>query len=188
MTTLYLVRHGETEENVAQILQGHLPGHLSVRGKEQAIALRCRLVAECLHFDAMVASDLQRTADTAKILNEALHLPLTTTPLLRERDWGSLTGVPIAQAKRNAFPCDIESVADMHQRAKRFLIYIMEHFPEQRVLAVGHGLFNRCILATLAGVSIGMVPRMENAEIRCVQVTPTKGLLPNDFEDVATAN
>ena len=28
MTELYLVRHGQTEENAAHILQGHMPGHL----------------------------------------------------------------------------------------------------------------------------------------------------------------
>lgn len=31
-TTLYLVRHGQTEENVANILQGHLQGHLTAEG------------------------------------------------------------------------------------------------------------------------------------------------------------
>ncbi|HAC42310.1 MAG TPA: histidine phosphatase family protein, partial [Paraprevotella xylaniphila] len=43
MTELYLVRHGQTEENAAQILQGHMPGHLSCEGIAQAQALRDEL-------------------------------------------------------------------------------------------------------------------------------------------------
>ena len=37
--TLYLLRHGETEENVQHILQGHMPGTLTETGKAQARAL-----------------------------------------------------------------------------------------------------------------------------------------------------
>ena len=36
MTTLYLVRHGETVDNVAQILQGQTQGQLNEKGIEQA--------------------------------------------------------------------------------------------------------------------------------------------------------
>ena len=73
-TTLYLARHGETEENVAQILRGHLPGHLTERGRNQAIQLRNTLVQSGVSFDALLTSDLQRTIDTTQIVNEAFHL------------------------------------------------------------------------------------------------------------------
>ena len=36
MTTLYLVRHGETVDNAAQIMQGQTPGRLNEKGIEQA--------------------------------------------------------------------------------------------------------------------------------------------------------
>ena len=35
-TKLYLIRHGETVENVAHILQGQIDGNLSERGIQQA--------------------------------------------------------------------------------------------------------------------------------------------------------
>ena len=41
MTTLYLVRHGETIDNAAQILQGHLQGELNERGIQQAERCLC---------------------------------------------------------------------------------------------------------------------------------------------------
>ena len=35
MMTLYIVRHGQTEENLKRILQGHMPGTLTEKGKEE---------------------------------------------------------------------------------------------------------------------------------------------------------
>lgn len=55
-TTLYLARHGETEENVAQILQGHLPGHLTERGRNQAVQLRNTLMQSGASFDALLTA------------------------------------------------------------------------------------------------------------------------------------
>lgn len=171
MNTVYLVRHGETQENVAQILQGHMPGHLTELGIAQAEALRDALKKLGVPFDALVVSDLGRTLHTARIVNGALHLPLHATPLLRERDWGSLTGVPIADVQGRDFPDDVESVEAMFARARRFLIYIKECFAGQAVLAIGHGLFNRCIQAALLGKEIRDIPRMKNAEIRRIEFT-----------------
>ena len=84
-TTLYLVRHGQTEENAANILQGHLPGHLNEEGREQAARLRDRL--KDIQFDALYSSDLKRCRDTARVLTGPHGPPPPCTPLRRERDW-----------------------------------------------------------------------------------------------------
>lgn len=170
MIILYLARHGETHENVAQVLQGHLPGRLTGHGIGQAAALRDRLVSSGISFDALVTSDLERALHTARIVNDALHLPVFPTPLLRERDWGSLTGMPVASVRGLDFPDDVESVGKMYSRARRFLIYIKECFAGRTVLAIGHGLFNRCVQAALAGVEIHDIPRMQNAEVRRIEL------------------
>ena len=47
MVTIYLVRHGQTEENLAGVLQGHLPGRLTEKGKEQACGLIPQLAVGC---------------------------------------------------------------------------------------------------------------------------------------------
>lgn len=164
MTHLYLARHGETEENVAQILQGLMPGHLTARGREQAAELRDKLVAAHTAFDVMLTSDLQRALDTANIINGGLHLPLSPCPLLRERDWGSFTGTPITIARSSQMPDDAESVQAMFERAKRFINYIYKVYHNQSVLAIGHGLFNRTIQAAFAHCEIRDIPRMQNAE------------------------
>ena len=62
MITLYLARHGQTEENMARIFQGHMPGTLTVEGIAQAEALRDTL--RDISLDAVVSSDLKRCVDT----------------------------------------------------------------------------------------------------------------------------
>ena len=69
MTKLYLVRHGETVANAAQILQGWQGGELNETGKAQA-----REVAEKMkdtEIDAFVASDLHRAIQTCTIIAAA---------------------------------------------------------------------------------------------------------------------
>lgn len=161
MTVLTLVRHGETEENVAHILQGHLPGHLTPRGIAQAKALRQQLASE--HFDVMLASDLRRAVDTALILAPAVGLTPELTPLLRERDWGSLTGHSIAGLDTHNFPPDVETVEALFVRARRFLQTVTVCYAGLSVLAVTHGLFARVIRAAVTGKTIRDIPRMDNA-------------------------
>ena len=89
MTTLYLVRHGETVDNANQIMQGQTQGELNENGIRQA-----REFSEAWKdkaIDVVIASDLKRSVDTARIIAEPHHLEVHTTQLLRERDWGSFT-------------------------------------------------------------------------------------------------
>ncbi len=179
MTELYLARHGETAENVAQILQGHLPGKLTENGRRQAAELSQKLKDEVCSLDLLLVSDLQRTIDTATIVNEGLKLPVIYCPLLRERNWGTLTGMPVAAARTAALPLDVESVNAMFKRAHLFLDYVVTNFPNKRILAIGHGLFSRCILAAFAGCEIRDIPRMHNAEVRKLLISTTSATLPD---------
>lgn len=164
---LYLARHGETEENVAGILQGHLPGHLTARGRQQACDLREKL--RYLPIDHIVCSDLQRCIDTASIVNEAFHLPLHSTVLLRERDWGKFTGHQIRTGIKD-IDLYAESADAMFTRAELFLKMLTERYDGRTVLAIGHGLFDRVIQGAYYGKSIREIPRMENAEVRVLDI------------------
>ena len=142
MTKLYLVRHGETFDNERQIMQGQTPGELKATGIRQAEALSLQLAD--VHFDVIVASDLWRAIQTAQILAEPHQLSVVTTPLFRERDWGSFTGRFIPDLKDiKPWPDDIESLPAMKDRAGRFLDFIRKNYPESQVLAVGHGILIR---------------------------------------------
>ena len=168
-TTLFLVRHGETVDNARQIMQGQTQGCLNERGRKQAQQVARRLADEPI--DAVVASDLQRAIQTAEIIAAPHGLSVSTTPLLRERDWGSFTGRFIPDLKGVVWPDDIESEPKLLQRAADFLQCITTTYPGKRVVAVGHGIMNKAVLAVYAGCTMREVQRMMNAEVRVL--TPT---------------
>ena len=164
MTTIFLVRHGETVDNARQIMQGQTQGELNEKGREQARQVAERLSEEAI--DVVIASDLRRAVQTAEIIAAPHGLPVRTTELLRERDWGSFTGRFIPDLRGETWPDDIESEEALLQRARTFLIYITTTYPDKRVVAVGHGIANKAILAVYAQCPMHEVQRMMNAEVR----------------------
>ena len=168
-TTIFLVRHGETVDNARQIMQGQTQGELNQRGREQAEQVARRLASEPL--DAIVASDLHRAIQTAEVIAEPHGLPVVTTPLLRERDWGSFTGRFIPDLRNEVWPDDIESEEALLERARSFLINMTATYPGKRVVAVGHGIINKAVLAVYAQCTMREVQRMMNAEVRILTMS-----------------
>ena len=169
MTEIYLVRHGETVDNARQVMQGQTQGELNGKGREQARQVAERLALE--HFDAIIASDLYRAVQTAEYIAAPHGLPVMTTPLLRERDWGSFTGRFIPDLRGEKWPDDIESEDALLQRAREFLIYLTTTWPDKRVVVVGHGIINKAILAVYAQCTMRDVARMMNAEVRILTMS-----------------
>ena len=169
MTTILLVRHGETVDNARQIMQGQTQGELNEQGREQALKVAERLSSEPI--DAVVASDLHRAIQTAEYIAVPHGLPVATTKLLRERDWGSFTGRFIPDLRGEVWPDDIESEKTLLERARSFLIYITTTYPDKRVVAVGHGIINKAILAVYAQCPMREVQRMMNAEVRVLSTS-----------------
>ncbi len=168
MTRLLLVRHGETVDNVNQIMQGQTQGELTQKGVLQAEDLAQQMRDE--QIDVFVSSDLKRSIDTCWIIAQSHGLPVVQTPLLRERDWGGFTGRFIPDLKDETWPDDIESITDLRTRAKAFLDFISEQYPGKTVLAVGHGIINKAIQAVHLGKEMREIPRMTNAEVREVKL------------------
>ena len=185
-TTILLVRHGETIDNARQIMQGQTHGELNERGREQAQQVAQRLASE--QVDAVVASDLHRAIQTAEIIAAPHGLPVMTTELLRERDWGSFTGRFIPELKGETWPDDIESETDLLLRARSFLIYITTTYPGCRVVAVGHGIVNKAILAVYAGCSMREVQRMMNAEVRILTTSAERATSATVTASAVTAS
>ena len=165
---LYILRHGETEENIQHILQGHTDGHLTELGRQQAHDAGKLL--RNIHFDAFLCSDLKRCTDTAEIISSFLDMNIQTTPLLRERDWGSVTGEVVDATHRIVVPDDAETVPAMKARARVFLDYVADTYAGKRVLAVSHGLICRCLQAVHYGKELAEVDRMKNAEYRVLNL------------------
>lgn len=168
MTTLYLVRHGETTDNVAQMMQGQLHGKLTPNGTAQMEELAKSLAG--IPFDAIISSDLRRAYDSAQILANYWMLHVKTTKLLRERDWGDFTGRFIPDLKGLPMPDNVEKMNDLLERAKMFLNWIKTNYPNQFILAVGHGIINKAIQAVHYGKLTREIPKMSNAEYRILKL------------------
>src|SRR5579862_9961834 len=84
MTTLLLVRHGETDWNAERRWQGHADVPLNARGRDQSETLAEQLGGE--DIDAIYSSDLSRARDTALAVARRLHLSVVVDPDLREVD------------------------------------------------------------------------------------------------------
>lgn len=167
-TILYLARHGETVDNVNKIMQGQTQGQLNENGINQARQLAEELKGK--HFDAFVASDLKRSVDTCRIVAKPHHAEVRTTPLLRERDWGSFTGRYIPDLKDEVWPDDIEPLDALKERSRKFLEFIRREYLGKTVLAVGHGITNKAIQAVYFNKEMKDIPRMTNAEVRILEL------------------
>lgn len=147
MMELLLTRHGETLENKRDIMQGHIPGTLSLLGIQQAEHLADALKNEKL--DAIISSDLARSYDTAKIVGQRRGLEPRPTVLLREIDWGEYTGGRLSAIDWEHLPAGCESLGELMKRAEAFVAWLCAEYPDRVVLAVGHGVINRAIIAFL---------------------------------------
>lgn len=61
---------------------------------------------------------------------------------------------------------DIETIDALKSRARRFIDFIRENFPEKRVLAVGHGIINKAIQAVFYDKEMKDIVPMRNTEVR----------------------
>ncbi len=172
MTILYLVRHGETVDNANHIMQGQTPGELNENGVRQAAELADKMRDEPI--DAFVSSDLQRSIHTCELVALPHGQAVMTTPLLRERDWGSFTGKFIPGLANlndpSLWPDDIESLEVMKERAKAFLDWVRDNYDGKKVLAVGHGIINKAIQSVYYDKPMNELKPMGNAEVRILEL------------------
>jgi Fructose-2,6-bisphosphatase len=168
MTTLYLVRHGETVDNAAQILQGQCQGELNEKGIKQAKEV-CEKMKDS-DIDAFISSDLKRSYDTCKIIAAPHHKEVESTSLIRERDWGDFTGKFIPDMKDAEWPDNVETLEKMKSRASNFLTYLKVTYPDKKVLAVGHGIINKAIQSVYFNKPMSEIPKMGNAEVRILML------------------
>ncbi len=148
--TLIVWRHGQTAWNVEGRIQGQLDTELTEVGIEQAAAAAQRLAL--LRPDAIVSSDLRRTADTAAALAALTGLTIRYDPRLRERHfgvWQGLTGAEAAarhpeeyarwQAGEAVDGCGVEGRGELGKRAAAAMQEAADLVPGGTVVVVGHG-------------------------------------------------
>ena len=173
MTTLLLVRHGETDWNADGRLQGHTDRPLNDFGRLQAQRLAAGLEDE--ELEAIYSSDLSRARETAEIVGGRLGLPVVLEPDLREKDWGTWEG--LTPAERDRVELSGESTQAHQERMLRALRRIAERHPgDGRILVVTHGGSMRRVQTAAMGMALPVVENCgrwlcayENGSFRAVK-------------------
>ena len=148
-TLLLLVRHGQTP-TTGKLLPGRAAGlHLADAGREQAERVAARL-AELKKIDAVYASPLERTRETAAPIGKALKQKVNIHKGLLECDFGDWTGAQLSDLMKKPewatvqrapstfrFP-NGESFTEMQTRMVSALDDIRARHPGGTVVCVSH--------------------------------------------------
>ena len=165
---LWLVRHGQTDWNLAGRWQGQSPQApgLNETGRAQALALRSQLAGR--QFAAVYSSDLLRARQTAELLADPLGLPVNLDPRLREMDLGDWEGLlsdeisarfPHLLVERDCNPLQAsapqgETPECVAERAASALDDIVMNHCGEPLLIVAHGISLAAILCLARDISL----------------------------------
>lgn len=94
---LVLLRHGQTDYNVAGRMQGHLESMLTASGLARTAHVAPVIAA--MGPQRLVTSDLRRAADTADVLGAACGLPVKVDARLRETHLGQWQGLTVDEVE-----------------------------------------------------------------------------------------
>ena len=180
---IYLLRHGETESNVARIYQGMGDSPLTKNG-----LLMTEELAEFLKdldFKGIYCSDLSRGVETAKVVAKFHKVSPAILPDLRERNYGAWEGLTFQEiAERytevydtwqqnpaKAKIAEAETLEELQKRALRALQGILDKHPGQEgnVCIVGHGGINRTIMFHYLGLDLNSFWKVRQSNC-CVNI------------------
>ncbi|PRA03143.1 histidine phosphatase family protein [Arthrobacter sp. MYb211] len=152
-TALALVRHGQTDWNLAGRLQGRTDIELNETGREQARAAGRALMGD--GWDLVLASPLSRAQETAALIAAELGVD-TGAPVAQavERGFGPLEGrvmIEVTEREAAALAGQAESRELVLQRMLLALTELVQANPGRRMLVVSHGAAMRITRDALAG-------------------------------------
>ena len=164
MTTLFLVRHGETQWNVQRRIQGWADSPLTSVGLAQA-EINARLLGT-LGIDRILASPLGRTKQTVAPIVRETRVEAEYDPRLREVCMGDWSGRTVQELQSRYLdqwrarqgdpegycPPNGESRVDVKQRVTPLVSELVDA-PHQEVVLVSHGITIRVLLDLLLGFS-----------------------------------
>lgn len=200
MTTVYFVRHGESESNLIAQFAGSLDMPLTQRGREQA--RQTALHMKRMPIKAVYASDLCRAFDTGRAIATELNIPIYATSSLREINAGQWEGKSYTDLERE-FPDSYgvwrnqiglavcpngESVLELQQRIRECVETIVSAHPNQAVCIATHATPIRvmeCLYTDIALEDMHSIPWVGNASITVAEYDEQGfgRLLVRDFHD-----
>ncbi|OYN66298.1 histidine phosphatase family protein [Bacillus safensis] len=176
MTTICLVRHGETDWNAAKRIQGRTDIPLNDTGKWQAE--QTGLYLKDVHWDVVISSPLIRAKETAHLILNHVHAPLVIMDDFIERDYGDAEGMSFEE-RQKLFPDkrypNMEPLETIQNRMLEGIEKVRAAYPDQHVLIVAHGASIHALLTTLADEHMGLQnTRLVNACLNYVEWTDGK--------------
>lgn len=161
MLHIYLTRHGETEWNIQNRLQGWMDSPLTSKGINDAMALSQKISA--IRFQSIYTSPSMRASNTAKILSGDKEFPIIQDENLREINFGEWEGKTKSEIKErfeNEFsslwespnsydhkPHNGESLSNVRKRVEEVLKNIIETNKDGNVLIVTHAVIVATMIA-----------------------------------------
>lgn len=181
MTTLLLVRHGESEANRSGIFAGQTDVELLHKGIEQA-QKTAQYIAEHYIVSTVYASDLKRAYKTGKVIADLLQVDLVSNEKLREINAGEWQGKMFDELVTNYqedYACwlsDIgnctcsggESVKQLGMRVAEALTHIAEDNIGKTVVIATHATpirVSQCLLQGLSLDAMKDIPWVSNASV-----------------------
>ncbi len=156
---IYLVRHGQTDENDKGKLQGRINTSLNENGIRQAKRLREQLKDKSI--DICITSPMKRTWETAMIL-VGDRVYIEEDARLIERDLGNFEGKNRREYdikkywdyQKNSSEGNVERIQDVISRNTDFLEDLKKRYPEKNVLIVSHATIIRVLDHLLKGTDL----------------------------------
>ena len=163
--TIYLVRHGQTDDNVKNKMQGWRDTPLNDKGKEQARHLIPFFKLQ--RIDIIYSSDLSRAKDTASIIGEAIDVRVFEDKHLREMylgDWEGHSWQEIEaryayflnkpENEKNALNIHQgESYIEFQKRCHKSFKKIIRRHLDSNIIMVTHGGYIREVIAHLMHIN-----------------------------------
>jgi len=170
-TVALFVRHGVTA-TTGKVLPGRAKGlHLADTGRAQAEAVAERLAA-LKKVDAVYASPLERTRETAAAIGARLGLKVGVEKGLLECDFGDWTGAELKVLNKlpewgtvQRYPSgfrfpDGESFREMHTRITDTVARLRARHPGQTIVLVSHADPIKAAVADATGTPLDLFQRI----------------------------
>ena len=171
----FIVRHGQTESNAKEIVEGHNNSPLTELGGKQAHAVAAKLKNQDIGL--IIASDLGRCKETAEIIGHEIGAEVIFDEGLRERSMGDAEGLTY-QASRDKFgsyykaydeaPGNIESSQKLEERVAKCFKKNRSTHGHRNVVIVSHGSVIRMLTKRIRNLTFEEArerPAITNAEV-----------------------
>lgn len=172
-TTIFLIRHGQTDWNLAGKIQGHADIPLNEAGKEQAQKVAQYLKKKQASLAALYSSDLQRAHQTAQEIAAIFALEIVLAADLREGHFGKIEGLTKQERqdlygllKDEELPEKVgaEPRDKVVARVMNYLHTIVQKHKSEPVAIVTHGWLLHSLLTHL-GHNVSELPALTNVSI-----------------------